>query len=83
VFCHRRGRAIAVFAAASDAFGPSAHLVGAVAGVLAYNVAAEIAAEDPGVKGPNTFRSALIDACANVTEEDIRRRARVTVCEVA
>ncbi len=75
-------QAIATFAAAADSFGSSRDLVGAVAGVVAYNVAAEMAAESEAVKGPNTFRAALIDACANVTAEEIQKRARVRVCEV-
>lgn len=75
-------QAIAVFAAAADEFGEGRGLVGAVAGVVAYNVAAEVAAEGAGVRGPNTFRAGLIDACANLTEEEVRARARVRVVQV-
>lgn len=50
-------------------------------------IAAEIAAERPDVKGPNTFRSALIDELYNLGREggeggvggEVMRRARVSV----
>lgn len=82
-------QAVATFAAAAtvageegEGYGASAGLVGAVAGIVAYNVAAEVAAEGEGVRGPNSFRAGLIDACAGVTGEEIRKRARVRVVEV-
>ncbi|CED85256.1 thiamine biosynthetic bifunctional enzyme [Phaffia rhodozyma] len=36
-------------------------LLGALSGILAMTIAAEVAAARPETKGPNTFRSALID----------------------
>ncbi|GEM08934.1 thiamine-phosphate diphosphorylase / hydroxyethylthiazole kinase [Rhodotorula toruloides] len=66
--------AVALFAGLEHESGP---LVAAVAGLLAINVAAEIAAGRPEVNGPNTFRAALIDACYNLRVEDVRSRAKV------
>lgn len=45
--------------------------------LLVINIAAEIAAERTTVQGPNTFRSALIDECHNLTPEDVVKRARI------
>jgi len=42
-------------------------------------VASEVAAERPDVKGPNTFRSALIDEMYNLTGEEIIKRAKIKV----
>ncbi|KAL7410375.1 putative thiamine biosynthetic bifunctional enzyme [Mrakia frigida] len=53
--------------------------LGAIAGVLAMTVASEVAAERPDVKGPNTFRSALIDEMYNLTGEEILKRANIEV----
>lgn len=41
-------------------------------------IAAEVAAERPDVKGPNTFRSALIDELYNLKPEEIAKRAKIT-----
>lgn len=54
-------------------------LLGALAGVLVFNCAAERAAERDDVRGPGTFRAALIDELANMPAEDLVRRARVEV----
>ncbi|KAK4054971.1 thiamine biosynthetic bifunctional enzyme [Microbotryomycetes sp. JL221] len=55
----------------------SGTFIAAVAGLLAINVAAEIAAERTDVKGPNTFRSALIDESFNLKPQDLKTRARI------
>ncbi|GAA6055605.1 hypothetical protein JCM3770_006721 [Rhodotorula araucariae] len=52
-------------------------LSAAVAGLVAINVAAELAAERADVRGPNTFRAALIDECFNLTPEAVLERAKV------
>jgi len=51
----------------------------AIAGVLTYNIAAEVAAGRPDVKGPNTFRAALIDEAYNIQPDQISRMARLKV----
>ncbi|KAI5475573.1 thiamine-phosphate diphosphorylase / hydroxyethylthiazole kinase [Pseudohyphozyma bogoriensis] len=66
--------AVAAFAAVSEEYGP---FVAAVSGLVAINVAAEIAAARPDVKGPNTFRAALIDECYHLTPEKLVEKARV------
>ncbi|POY71534.1 putative Thiamine phosphate synthase, or putative Hydroxyethylthiazole kinase [Rhodotorula taiwanensis] len=66
--------AVAVFAGLDHESGP---LVATLAGLLVINIAAEIAAERTTVQGPNTFRSALIDECHNLTPEDVVKRARI------
>ncbi|KAK4050607.1 thiamine biosynthetic bifunctional enzyme [Microbotryomycetes sp. JL201] len=70
--------AVASFAALRDPSGP---LVATVAGLLAINVAAEIAAMRPDVKGPNTFKAALIDECFNLKPEDLKQRARIEIVQ--
>jgi thiamine-phosphate diphosphorylase/hydroxyethylthiazole kinase len=45
--------------------------------VLARTVAAEVAVERSEVKGPNTFRSALIDELYNLTGEEVAKRAKI------
>ncbi|WWD19599.1 hydroxyethylthiazole kinase [Kwoniella shandongensis] len=52
-------------------------LLAALAGVVVFNVAAEVAAERPDVKGPGTFRAALIDELYNLTPEIVKKRAKV------
>ena len=47
--------------------------------VLAVNVAAEVAAARSDVRGPGTFRAALIDELYNLKPEDISRRAKVEI----
>lgn len=47
--------------------------------VLAMTVAAEVAAERPDVRGPNTFRSALIDELYNLTADEVVKRANIEV----
>lgn len=54
-------------------------LLGAISGVLAVTVAAEVAAARPDVKGPNTFRSALIDELYNLTEDRVKEKIQVEV----
>ncbi|KAM0791701.1 hypothetical protein ACM66B_003973 [Microbotryomycetes sp. NB124-2] len=66
--------AVASFAALRDESGP---FVATVAGLLAINVAAEIAASRPDVKGPNTFRAALIDECFQLKPDQLKEKARV------
>lgn len=52
-----------------------------IAGILVINVAAEIAAARPDVKGPNTFRSALIDELYNLRADALLERAKLQVVE--
>jgi thiamine-phosphate diphosphorylase/hydroxyethylthiazole kinase len=40
-------------------------------------VAAEVAVERSEVKGPNTFRSALIDELYNLTGDEVAKRAKI------
>lgn len=47
--------------------------------ILAYNIAAEVAGTRDGVRGPNTFRSALIDECYNLKPEQIEKAARLVL----
>ncbi|GAA6013736.1 hypothetical protein JCM11491_005080 [Sporobolomyces phaffii] len=65
---------VAVFAGLNHESG---HLAAAVAGLLAINVAAEIAQARSDVNGPNTFRAALIDSVYNLTPEDLHTRAKL------
>ncbi|GAA5886354.1 hypothetical protein JCM16303_002509 [Sporobolomyces ruberrimus] len=65
---------VAVFAGLNHRSGP---LGAAVAGLLAINVAAELAEARAEVNGPNTFRAALIDSVYNLKPEDIRTRAKL------
>ncbi|CAK9782890.1 putative thiamine biosynthetic bifunctional enzyme [Cutaneotrichosporon oleaginosum] len=53
--------------------------VGAIAGVLSINVAAERAAAREDVRGPGTFRAALMDELYAVRPEDVLKRANVEV----
>ncbi|KAI8322768.1 TMP-TENI-domain-containing protein [Martensiomyces pterosporus] len=53
---------------------PVAHsdpLVGALAGMVAINLAGEHAARRPDVRGPGTFRAAFIDEMYNLTKQDL------------
>lgn len=43
------------------------------------NVAAEVAASRPDVKGPGTFRAALIDELYNLRWDEVKRKAKVEV----
>lgn len=52
-------------------------LIGALAGVLTFNVAAEQAAKRPDVKGPGTFRAALIDEMYAVSAAEVCQFAKV------
>jgi thiamine-phosphate diphosphorylase/hydroxyethylthiazole kinase len=45
--------------------------------VCVFNVAAEIAAERDDVKGPGTFRAALLDELYNLTPEILKKRVKV------
>lgn len=40
-------------------------------------VAAEVAAERQDVRGPGTFRAALLDEMYNLTPEVLRQRAKI------
>jgi len=51
-----------------------------VAGLLAINVAAEIAAARADVQGPGTFGRALIDELARLKIEDVLERMVVEAC---
>ncbi|EAL19255.1 hypothetical protein CNBH3540 [Cryptococcus deneoformans B-3501A] len=54
-------------------------LAAAVTGVLVYTIAAEVAAAREDVKGPGTFRAALIDELYNLTPEVLQQRAKVEI----
>lgn len=54
-------------------------LIGALAGVLTFNVAAEQAAKRPDVKGPGTFRAALIDEMYAVSAAEVCQFAKVEI----
>ncbi|KAJ1962228.1 thiamine biosynthetic bifunctional enzyme [Dipsacomyces acuminosporus] len=59
---------------------PVAHtdpLVGALAGMVAINLAGEHAARRPDVKGPGTFRAAFIDEMYNLTKQDLLDEMRI------
>jgi thiamine-phosphate diphosphorylase/hydroxyethylthiazole kinase len=45
-------------------------------------VAAEVAAARDDVKGPGTFRSALLDELYNLRPEVVAQRANVTVIKI-
>lgn len=47
--------------------------------VLALNIAAEIAAARSDVKGPGTFRAALLDELYNLTVEEVKKRANLEI----
>ena len=47
--------------------------------VCVFNVAAEIAAARPDVRGPGTFRAALLDELYNLTPEVLRERVKLEV----
>jgi thiamine-phosphate diphosphorylase/hydroxyethylthiazole kinase len=46
-----------------------------------FNVAAEIAAERSDVRGPGTFRAALLDELYNLTPGVLRERVKLEVIE--
>lgn len=50
-----------------------------IAALLAYNIAAEVAGTRDDVRGPNTFRSALIDECYNLKPEQLEQAARLVL----
>lgn len=52
-----------------------------IAGILVINVAAEIAAARPDVRGPNTFRSALIDELYSLRADALLERAKLQIVE--
>ncbi|KAE8539469.1 hydroxyethylthiazole kinase [Cryptococcus gattii VGV] len=54
-------------------------LAAAVTGVLVYTIAAEVAAAREDVKGPGTFRAALIDELYNLTPEVLQQRANIEI----
>lgn len=54
-------------------------LVGAFAGVLAFNIAAEHAAKRPDVKGPGTFRAALIDELYALSAAHVLEFAKIDI----
>ncbi|KAM0752558.1 thiamine biosynthetic bifunctional enzyme Thi4 [Meredithblackwellia eburnea MCA 4105] len=71
--------AVACFGALVETDDLKLLLKASVAGLLTVNVAAEIAAERPDVRGPGTFVPALIDECYSLTVEEIQKRARIKV----
>jgi hydroxyethylthiazole kinase-like sugar kinase family protein len=49
--------------------------------VCVFNVAAEIAAGRDDVRGPGTFRAALLDELYNLTPEILRAKVKVEIVE--
>lgn len=47
--------------------------------VLMMTVAAEVAAEREDVRGPGTFRAALLDEMYNLTPEVLQKRANIQI----
>lgn len=47
--------------------------------MIAFNVAAELAAARPDVRGPSTFRAALLDEVYNLTEAKVQQHARFSI----
>lgn len=47
--------------------------------MLVYTIAAEVAAAREDVKGPGTFRAALIDELYNLTPEVLQQRAKIEI----
>lgn len=47
--------------------------------VCVINVAAEVAAARPDVRGPGTFRAALLDELYNLTPEKMKEMAQIEV----
>ena len=73
--------ALAPADAASPASLTSGDVLSAtVAGLLAINVAAEIAAARPDVQGPGTFGRALIDELSRLSIDDVLQRMAVEPC---
>ncbi|ORY33449.1 putative thiamine biosynthetic bifunctional enzyme [Naematelia encephala] len=54
-------------------------LAGALAGVLVMTVAADVAAAREDVRGPGTFRAALLDELYNLTPEVLKQRAKIEI----
>ncbi|KAJ3149038.1 hypothetical protein HDU89_004040 [Geranomyces variabilis] len=54
-------------------------LVAAVGGLLCMGIAAEVAVKSGRVNGPGSFKVALHDAISQLTSEQIRQRARITI----
>lgn len=52
-------------------------LTATIAGLLAINVAAELAAARPDVQGPGTFGRALIDEVARLSIDTILQRMQI------
>ncbi|KAJ3324061.1 hypothetical protein HDV06_000602 [Boothiomyces sp. JEL0866] len=55
-------------------------LVAAIAGLASMGVAAEFAAKREDVKGPNTFKAALIDELHNLTAEKLLQNLKLQKC---
>ncbi|TIC43953.1 TMP-TENI-domain-containing protein [Wallemia mellicola] len=55
------------------------HFMAAIAGVLALEIAAEIASKRDDVRGPNTFRSAWIDEMSKLNEINLKKLSCVTL----
>lgn len=47
--------------------------------VLVFTIAAEVAAARADVKGPGTFRAALVDELYNLTPETVAQRANLRI----
>jgi thiamine-phosphate diphosphorylase/hydroxyethylthiazole kinase len=49
--------------------------------VCVFNVAAEIAAARDDVRGPGTFRSALLDELYNLTPEILQSKVKIEILD--
>ncbi|KAJ2550808.1 thiamine biosynthetic bifunctional enzyme [Coemansia sp. RSA 1878] len=56
-----------------------APVIGALTGILAINIAAEIAANRSDVQGPGTFRAAFIDSMHNLTTEQFNAHTNFSI----
>ncbi|KAJ2777175.1 thiamine biosynthetic bifunctional enzyme [Coemansia interrupta] len=55
-------------------------MLGALAGIVAINIAAEHAAKRPDVHGPGSFRQAFLDEMHMLTREHILEEANIRLC---
>ncbi|KAJ2156155.1 thiamine biosynthetic bifunctional enzyme [Coemansia sp. RSA 552] len=77
---HAAAASISATALATHIYTPSsqaAPLVGALAGAIAINIAAEHAAARSDVKGPGTFRPAFIDEMYSLTSEMLLEEMKI------
>ncbi|MDZ7835575.1 MAG: hydroxyethylthiazole kinase [Alkalibacterium sp.] len=59
------------------AVGKDTALESTVQACVTYAVAAEMAAENPSVNGPGSFRVSLMDALYKVTDQDVLEKEKI------